>query len=219
MIFLMNFIRKNHNMKNNSIIIIGNGPSVLDYNFGKLIDKHPLVARINNYQIDGYEKKIGSKTDVWFNGANSKLKIPNKTPEKTVVLIPSEIIKRKNNNLNRHVQKRLKNNNLNPVIISLNDISNFEKNTGLNRLTTGLYSILWAIENYEEVIIHGFDFFQNSKGHYYNSKMIQLINTYILNKGHKHNNELEQKYVKKLIKNDNIKRLIDLKKEIGRENR
>ena len=117
MIFLMNFIQKNHNMKNNSIIIIGNGPSVLNYNFGELIDKHSLI--------------------------------------------PSEIIKRKNNNLNRHVQKRLKKNNLNPVIISLNDISNFEKNTGLNRLTTGLYSILWAIENYEEVIIHGFDFFQN----------------------------------------------------------
>ena len=63
-------------MKNNSIIIIGNVPSVLNYNFGKLIDNQPLVARINNYQTNGYEKKIGTKTDVWFNGANSKLKIP-----------------------------------------------------------------------------------------------------------------------------------------------
>ena len=215
----MNFIRKNHNMKNNSIIILGNGPSVLNCNFGELIDNQPLVARINNYQINGYEKKIGTKTDIWFNGANSKLKIPKKIPERIIVLIPSEIISRKKNNLNNHVQKRLKRNNLNPTVINLNDINKFEKIIGSDRLTTGLYSILWAIENYDEVIIHGFDFFQDSKGHYYNSKIIQLINTYILNKGFKHNNELEQKYVKKLIKNNTVKRLIDLKKEIGRENR
>ena len=183
-------------------------------NFGKLIDKHPLVAIINNYQVDGYEKKIGSKTDIWFNGANSKLKIPNKTPEKTVVLIPSEIIKRKNNNLNRHVQKRLKNNNLNPVIISLNDISNFEKNTGLNRLTTGLYSILWAIENYEEVIIHGFDFFLKGKEHYYDSSIRKKIaNLKIVGTAKKHDNEAERLFVQGLVQEKRIVQLTEYLKE------
>ena len=64
--------------KEKTILIIGNGPSVLNCKVGDIIDEHPNVARINNYKINGYEHNIGTKTDIWFNGANSKLKIPEK---------------------------------------------------------------------------------------------------------------------------------------------
>ena len=60
---------------------------------------------------------------------------------------------------------------------------------------------------YDEVIIHGFDFFISSKGHYYNSKITEFINTYILNKGSKHKNNLEYQYVSQLIKKNTVKRL------------
>ena len=38
----------------------------------------------------------------------------------------------------------------------------YEKNSKIKRPTTGLNSILWAVENYKTVYIHGFDFFIDS---------------------------------------------------------
>ena len=37
--------------KQGSILIIANGESILNNDYGEFVDKHPLVARINNYQI------------------------------------------------------------------------------------------------------------------------------------------------------------------------
>ena len=36
-------------LKQEEILIIGNGCSVLDYSFGEQINKFPIVGRINNY--------------------------------------------------------------------------------------------------------------------------------------------------------------------------
>jgi hypothetical protein len=45
-------------------LIIGNGPSVLDYKYGDLIDKFPNVVRFNNFTTKGYQHLIGSKTTI-----------------------------------------------------------------------------------------------------------------------------------------------------------
>ena len=50
----------------NSILLMGNGPSVQDHELGELIDTYSTVVRFNWYHIDGYEKNVGTKTDVWF---------------------------------------------------------------------------------------------------------------------------------------------------------
>ena len=92
----------------NSILIIANGESILNNDYGEFIDKHPLVARINNYQTKGFEKQIGSKTDIWFNGANSKLKLQSAKYSDIIVLMPSQVILKKEADLNGHVSKRLK---------------------------------------------------------------------------------------------------------------
>lgn len=49
-----------------NVILIGNGPSVKKHEFGDLIDSYETVVRFNWYHIDGYEKYVGTKTDVWF---------------------------------------------------------------------------------------------------------------------------------------------------------
>ena len=74
------------------ILIIANGESIIKNDYGDFIDKHPLVARINNYQTKGFEKQIGRKTDIWFNGANSKLKLQTAKYSDIIVLMPSQII-------------------------------------------------------------------------------------------------------------------------------
>jgi hypothetical protein len=49
----------------NKILVIGNGKSVLDKNYGKIIDEGDWqVVRFNNYQTSGFEKKVGSRTDI-----------------------------------------------------------------------------------------------------------------------------------------------------------
>jgi len=47
-------------------IVIGNSPSVLEYEYGKFIDEYfDVVIRCNWYRIEGFEKYVGTKTDVW----------------------------------------------------------------------------------------------------------------------------------------------------------
>ena len=197
--------------RQDNILIIANGESILNTDYGDFIDKYPLVARINNYQTKGFEKQIGRKTDIWFNGANSKLKLQTAKYSNIIVLMPSQIILKKQSDLNGHVSKRLRLDKKNYTTVSLSDIQYFESQVGYNRLTTGLYSILWAIKNYNEVIIHGFDFFQDSKAHYYDNSLSKLlIKNNIIKKGQKHNNILEKEFVNGLIVENKIKTLKDI---------
>ena len=194
--------------KKDRILIIANGESILSNDYGQFIDNYPLVARINNYQTKGFENQIGSKTDIWINGANSKLKLQPTKYSNIIVLMPSQVILKKQSDLNGHVSKRLKLNKEKYDTAPLSDIQNFENQVGYNRLTTGLYSILWALKNYNEVIIHGFDFFQESKAHYYDNSLSKLlIKNNIIKKGQKHNNILEKEFVNGLIDENKIKTL------------
>lgn len=47
------------------IAIIGNGSTAIKNENGKFIDNCDLVLRIKNFQLNGYEKWVGSKTD-WY---------------------------------------------------------------------------------------------------------------------------------------------------------
>jgi len=50
----------------NSVLLVGNGPSVLNHELGDLIDSFGTVCRCNNYVIKKYEQYVGTKTDVFF---------------------------------------------------------------------------------------------------------------------------------------------------------
>ena len=197
--------------KQDSILIIANGESILNNDYGQFIDKHSVVARINNYQTKGFENQIGSKTDIWLNGANSKLKLQSIQYSNIIVLMPSKVILKKKSDLNGHVSKQLRLGKEKYTIMPLSDIQYFENQVGYNRLTTGLYSILWALKNYNEVIIYGFDFFQESKAHYYDNSFSKLLIKHdIVKKGQKHNNSLEKEFVNNLINQKKIKTLKDI---------
>jgi hypothetical protein len=49
---------------NPSIILVGNGTSVMDRELGPTIDSFHTVVRFNDVRIAGYEKHVGTKTDV-----------------------------------------------------------------------------------------------------------------------------------------------------------
>jgi hypothetical protein len=49
----------------NRIIIIGNGSKALTNENGKFIDESDIVIRLNNFKIDGFEKYVGTKIDIY----------------------------------------------------------------------------------------------------------------------------------------------------------
>ena len=49
---------------NNKIIVIGNGPSVLNNKYGDIIDQFGEIVRFNNFVTEGYEEYIGRRTTI-----------------------------------------------------------------------------------------------------------------------------------------------------------
>jgi len=195
--------------KRKEILIIGNGRSVLDYSFGKQINTISIVGRINNFTIKNYSEYIGQRTDIWFNGANQNLKRQKVIPNEVVVFIPPEILRRKKEKIHDRISRRLHIDKEKYSLIPLETMENFEILTGVKRPTTGTSCILWAVENFENVIIHGFDFFIDSKSHYNDNFITKcLIDWGINKKAGKHNMMAEKIYIEKLIKD---KKIIQLK--------
>jgi len=187
-------------MKNEKILIVANGHSVLKTELGDVIDDFPVVGRINNYALKGFEKYSGSKTDIWFNGANSKLKKRTSLPKRIIVLIPSKILKKKGKKIFTRVDKLLGVNHDRYELVEITKIQEFEELSGCNRLTTGLNSIFWALDNFKKVYIHGFDFFIDSKTHYYDSFLIKfLIEKNIIKKAGKHDILKEKAIVEEML--------------------
>ena len=47
------------------VIFIGNSPTVLNKQLGNKIDEYDIVIRCNDFEIEGYEKYVGTKTNIW----------------------------------------------------------------------------------------------------------------------------------------------------------
>jgi len=196
--------------KRKEILIIGNGRSVLEYSFGKQINTISIVGRINNFTIRNYSEYIGQRTDIWFNGANQNLKRQKVIPNEVVVFIPPGILRRKKEIIHNRISRRLHINNEKYSLVPLETMENYEILIGVKRPTTGTSCILWAIENFEKVIIHGFDFFIDSKSHYNDNFITKwLINWGINKKGGKHNMMAEKIYVEKLIQDKKVVQLTE----------
>ncbi|WP_267523137.1 glycosyltransferase family 29 protein [Campylobacter sp. MG1] len=53
-------------IRNKTIAIVGNSPTIMNENKGNEIDNHDIVVRFNNYPVDySLQRHTGSKTDIW----------------------------------------------------------------------------------------------------------------------------------------------------------
>lgn len=189
----------------NILLIIANGPSSLKEKLGDRIDQFNTIGRINNYTTNNFEKFIGSKTNLWFNGANQRLKTRQTIPKKTIILVPYEILCRKESILIEKIPKKLNLDKKQYTLVKKEKMKEYEDISNIKRPTTGINSILWGIENYDKVIIHGFDFFENGKEHYYDSYLTKKIaNLKIVGKAKKHDNISEKLFVQDLIRKKQV---------------
>lgn len=56
--------------KYSSCAVVGNSGILLSKEYGKLIDSHEAVIRLNNARIETYQKNVGSKTSISFVNSN-----------------------------------------------------------------------------------------------------------------------------------------------------
>ncbi len=193
--------------KKRKILIIANGQSALQGKYGNEIDEFSVIGRINNYEINGYSEYVGSKTNIWFNGANQGLKKRKNKPQKIVTLIPSHVQK-KITNLNKLVNRRVGIVDEECIIVNINKVNEYEMKLNTKRVTTGTMSILWSLENFEDVYIYGFDFFIKYKSHYFDNKLKSFLKDKgVIPKAKKHDMVIEKQFVENLIDNKKIKLL------------
>ncbi len=173
------------------ILLIGNGPSCLDKEFGELIDSHDIVVRFNNFETKSFEKFVGKKTNYWVKTIMSN-KHDKVIFDKKFFTYPS-IVSQNTEKLNSLI-----NNGYTIVPVSFYDKINKLINKNNSWATTGLVMIFYFIEEGYTIKIHGFDFFKNGV-HYYedNSTM----------KGHAPN--IEESIVNQLIKEGKVKLLVN----------
>ena len=201
-------------IKDEEILIIGNGSSVLENKYGDIIDNFQNVARINNYETSRFKEYVGQKANIWFNGANKHVRPRKNLPEKVIVFVPSPVYTKYYDLMDARIKERQNLDKNQYYLVPLKKVYEYEELIKSDRITTGTSSILWAMENYKTVVIHGFDFFIDSKEHYYDSKIKKWLYNNILKRGKKHNTQREMDYINEQIKLGKVKSLKNIISDI-----
>lgn len=151
-------------MKSDSIVLVGNGPSVLDHTMGRLIDTYPYVARYNNFVIDKFIDNVGTKTTHWFT-TDVFLPIQEKYDIENIyyVTLPRLDYGEKFHSFRSYC---LEKNKLKVKPFSESAFWYIRKEYKYENSSTGLASIVWAAQTFKNVFIYGFDCFQAEKHHY-----------------------------------------------------
>lgn len=152
-----------------SIIIVGNGPSVLKNNYGNIIDSFDNVVRINHYKPS---KNVGRKLthyifSPWKQIYNSEIN------ELASQIIIWNLIKKKEpivySNLKKTIYMNVK--KINDVLVKKFKFANFPQNP---LPSTGIVTILYFIllNKFEKIYIHGFDgLIPNKQLHFFDNKL------------------------------------------------
>ena len=149
------------------VILIGNGSSVMDHEYGSLIDTFDVVVRFNRFRTKGYEKNVGTKTTHWIivdsgwewlngyvegvEGSDPKVL---ESFDKVMFCIPAFKF---NMEVNKLSQLNLDNNKygiIGPdVEATINDIVDFRPQWP----TTGLIAMEYFSKEHKDVYTYGFD--------------------------------------------------------------
>jgi len=193
-----------HSLKDSSILIVGNGPSATEHELGQKIDGFDQIIRINNFVTQGMEPRVGSRTDIWVNGANQGLKKRTDIPEKILVMIPPVVLNHKGAAIHLRIEKRLGTQDY--TLLSLQMMSEMEKSCGLDRPTTGFFTIYFFYLLGLNLTLHGFDFFVGSTAHYFDSPLKRWFKEKgLIKKATKHDVNKEKEFVEALIQQGKIK--------------
>ena len=181
--------------KNKSVAVVGNSVSLLDSGLGEEIDKHDIVIRFNFGPTKGFEKDVGSKTDLRILG-------------KTHIFREFEnemLIHRYNKEEYRSIDKRENYEKEYPRLTAFtNEYFNYINDTFFNGLisSSGFMGVAMAIKMSDNVSVFGF---QNTeeKQHYFPDPEIAKGTVHNISARHQVNKErglllqfLKENYIK-----------------------
>lgn len=156
-------------MKDKTLCIVGNGPSLLRSELGEKIDSHDHVWRINNYVTAGFEKDCGSKTTGWvttfykdivqgerFSEEVEMLILPlNTWPKDGWALSESRMIKMAK-------QKKVE-----YFCPDEKFVRNLRRQIANEAASSGITAIQIGLDFGAKISVCGFDSFANPQGHHY----------------------------------------------------
>jgi hypothetical protein len=154
-----------------SVILVGNAPSaVMRGDRGNFIDAHDCVVRFNWFAIRGFERQVGTKTDLWSTfGRGSLPRDEDQRPERAVFIHGD-----KPKSFAYQVKEAWGISR--EFFTAVNDLVRQESERGedLSRKllpSSGLVVALWLLDLHkvEKLTVLGFDHFSKaeSKGHHY----------------------------------------------------
>lgn len=173
-----------------AIILVGNGPSVLDKKNGEIIDSFGEVVRFNWYHIEGYEEYVGTRTDIWFTSVYTGYGF-NRAAEKYKVVYrhswewdPAE---------DKIYNELLKYDN--PIIkVEEKEVLEIRKYMGKENsyyyYSSGAIAINIFLKQYDKLTLTGFDWWEGRKKHHYGDKS---------GRGNIHKPKMEKLYIDKLL--------------------
>ena len=191
-------------LKHKKCAVISNSPLLLEKNYGELIDRYDVVIRCNRTQINGYEKNVGTKTDIRIiNFHFSKMmidpigcskdshyieKYSEWTNKQVQNCIDDEVIILKDCYLIPKDSIRTKIDN---EVYDIREFIPYVQFTNGKSLSAGGYAILLALKLFESVDCFCFDFFKTNMNHYF-----EKINNW---EGYKcHDFSAEEQYLQSL---------------------
>jgi len=164
-----------------SIVIVGNSGEAINSKKGSLVDSCDIVIRLNNFETEGYEEDIGSKTDIIVCAFSSLVKIcnPQKYPEYCHHDLTEKVIFWSARKLVGDKLARCKSLLGN---VTVNQPSNNQWKRALNgayknfwrqQPSTGLITIEMALDLFpnDKIFIHGFDN-KVEKTHYFDKNYL-----------------------------------------------
>lgn len=197
-------------IENKNIIVIGNGTSVLKYRLGELIDSFEEVVRFNDFQIEGYEEYIGSKTTIWARSNSTRTKPRDYTRFKQVIVASPE--------WNFKNTEKYVNGKDNAICVPQDQALELQNELNLPGLrgfdgsrkargwpSTGVLVLNYLIKLHGVVYIHGFDCFKKEDGfsrHYYNGK--EKMRPTIV-----HKENVEREWINKKVEQGQLRYLVN----------
>ena len=203
-----------------STVIVGNGGSVMDFKYGKLIDSFERVVRCNTARTKGFEKHVGKKTThrivnedvprhednhwVFQEGAQIVVTIPFMDPEQNARLT-EEVHSRLNPQTNKWRRGQPA-----PVVIPLEHQQDMRDSYGLRHPTCGFAAMYHFSKQFKEpVAVIGFDFFTNKRSHYWQKDADKSM-SHAQNARSFHDADREQEVAEKMFASGHLINLGDL---------
>lgn len=154
----------------NRVIVVGNGPSLLDSGKGEMIDEHEIVVRCNNWWPSAkFYRDSGSKCDIWattfFKDIDRSLvEIPRIGVLLTVNHFPMGEDWMKSQDWLKDKCRAL---GIRAMRTSPSQIRLYNESMKSHRPSCGVMAAMFMLEQFKSISITGFDNFLHPDGHHY----------------------------------------------------